>query len=162
VSLFRRRPKPATPPGTPVWRSGSLPEPVTRPLPAPLEASFSEPETLLGAGSAASLGIYATILTVGPFVGAAPAFWTATGTAITILQATGWAATIGIGVTSRFRSFRIMGWSTALGVSALYLWKQASGLPAYSFFGLVGALSLTMNLGNLAAWWIARRRNDGR
>jgi hypothetical protein len=158
MSLFKRPPKPATPPGTPAWRPEKSLEPPGSPLPAPLQASLTEPENLLGAGSAASLAIYAVVFATSAWFPVSSALFRVVGIALTVLQATGWAATIGIGLTSRFRSFRLMGLGTAIAASALYLWKHASGLPAYSFFALAGTLGLAMNLGNVVAWWLSRRR----
>jgi hypothetical protein len=161
MPFFKRPPRPATPPGTPAWQPGQSLDASKPSLPAHLEAGFLEPENLLGAGSAASLAIFAAIFSFSPLFPAPAALYTVVGVALTVLQATGWAATVGIGLTSRFRPFRLMGWATALTASSLYLWKHASGLPAYSFFGLAGMLSLAMNVGNLAAWWLSRRRRSG-
>jgi hypothetical protein len=161
MSFFKRTPRPATPPGTPAWHLNQSLEPYSRPVPDQVEASLTEPESLLGAGSAASLAIWAAALTLSPWLPVSGAFFTVLSVALGGLQVTGWAATIGIGLTSRHRPFRVMGWGTALAVSALYLWKHASGLPPYSFFALAGTLGLAMNFGNVAAWWLSRRRRSG-
>lgn len=161
MSLFKRPPKPATPPGTPVWSPGTSLNRPQQLTPERLDASFAEPEHLLGAGSAASLAIFAVVLGLGPWLSAGSAILSVATFALGVLQATGWAATIGIGLTSRFRPFRLMGWGTAVGTICLYAWRHASGLPPYSFFGLAGALGLAMNLGNLVAWWLSTRRRDG-
>lgn len=162
MPFFRRLLKPATPPGTPAINTQSLPDQASdQRLPAHLEPGLSEPENILALGSAGTLGLYAIMLALGPSIPHWPLAMSASALIWKILQVSGWAATIGIGSTSRFRSYRFMGYVTALAVSGIYLVQRFSGLPAYQFFGLSGTLGLVMLAGNLTAWWLARKRSDG-
>ncbi len=165
MPLFRRALRPATPPGTPAVRPDGLPaRPAAPARPARLEGTLSEPETLLAAGSAASLtvlgGLYAATLVVGPTIFTHPWAVPLLTVVAPLIKLGGWAATLGIGLTSRHRPFQLLGWATALGAGGLYLWRQVAGLPPWALFGPAGTLLLGMQVGALAAWAWARRGRD--
>ena len=164
MPLFRRLPRPATPPGTPAVSPNGLPSATSRRVPARLEGRASEPETLLAAGSAASLTVLGGLFAATVLGGEAlftHAWVTPLFTLVgPLLKTVSWAATLGVGLTSRHRSFRLLGWATALGAGGLYLWQQVSGVPPWALFGPAGALLLGMHVGNLVAWWRARRPRE--
>jgi hypothetical protein len=82
------------------------------------------------------------------------------GFVVPALRGFSWAATVGIGITSRFKAFRIVGYVTAAGVAAIYLAYRALGYPLYSFFGITGLALMAMEVGVLVAWWRSRRQGN--